>query len=83
MAFLSSLVPFTNLTPSMTWARYFDPSNFLQLFSAHRHSLKTMVSTVSLERHPLVLLVRSLTVAKVDSMGLLVRMCLQCSAGKS
>lgn len=40
-----------------------------------------MVSTVSLDRQPLVWLVLSRTVAKVDSMGLLVRMCFQSLAG--
>ena len=39
--------------------------------------------TVFLEKHPLTLAVLSLTVAKVDSMGLLVLKCRQCSAGKS
>ena len=67
----------------MTSARCFDPSNFRNFFSAHWHNLKTMVSTVSRDIQFLVLLVLSLTVAKVDSMGLVVRICFQCSAGKS
>jgi hypothetical protein len=47
------------------------------------HSLKTMVSAVVRDRQPLVLAVLSRTVAKLLSIGLVVRMCFQCSAGKS
>jgi hypothetical protein len=42
-----------------------------------------MVNVASLVPQPLVFFVLSLTVAKVDSMGLVVRMWIQCSAGKS
>ena len=44
--------------------------------------LKTMVSAVVRLRQPLVLMVLRRTVAKVLSMGLVVRRCFQCSAGK-
>ena len=43
--------------------------------------MKTMAEAVSLERHPRVLAVHNPTVATVDSMGLVVRICTQCSAG--
>ena len=46
-------------------------------------SLKAMASAVLRLRHPLVFTVLRRTVAKVLSMGLVVRMCFQCSAGKS
>ena len=42
-----------------------------------------MVSAVVRLRQPLVLTVLSRTVAKVLSIGLVVRRCFQCSAGKS
>ena len=47
-------------------------SNRRHLFSALRHNLKTMVSMVYRDKQPRVLAVRSLTVAKVDSIGLVV-----------
>lgn len=49
-------------------------SHFL---SAAKASLNTRQSSVSLERVFRVLSVLSLTVAKVDAMGLVVRMCCQ------
>ena len=51
--------------------------------SADLASLKTIASAVWRDRQPLVLSVRSRTVANVLSIGLLVRTCFQCSAGKS
>ena len=48
------------------------PCNRRHLFSALRHNLKTMVSMVNRDKQPRVLAVRSLTVAKVDSIGLVV-----------
>jgi hypothetical protein len=45
-----------------------------QCFSACSTSLKTIVSVASLDPQPFVRLVRSRTVAKVDSIGLVVRM---------
>ena len=44
-------------------------------------SLNAIASPADLERGPLVTLVRWLTVAKVDSIGLVVRRCTQCSHG--
>jgi hypothetical protein len=45
-------------------------------------SLKAMVNPAAREPGPLVTLVRSRTVAKVDSMGLVVLRLSQCSAGE-
>ena len=46
-------------------------------------SLNAMASPAAREPGPLVTLVRCRTVAKVDSIGLVVRRWIQCSAGKS
>jgi hypothetical protein len=46
-------------------------------------NLKTIASMPAREPQPRVLLVGSRTVLKVDSIGFVVRMCCQCSAGKS
>src|SRR6202045_4583079 len=54
-----------------------------QFFSAASASLKIMASAVLFERHPLERTVRWRTVANELSMGLVVRRCFQCSAGKS
>src|ERR1019366_9335731 len=54
-----------------------------QFFSAASASLKIMASAVLFERHPLERTVRWRTVANELSMGLLVRRCFQCAAGKS
>jgi hypothetical protein len=54
-----------------------------QFFSAASASLKIMASAVLFERHPLERTVRWRTVANEFSMGLVVRRCFQCSAGKS
>ena len=51
--------------------------------SADCASLKTMVRHAMRDPDPLVLFVLSRTVAKVDSIGLVVLRCRQCSAGKS
>ena len=45
--------------------------------------LKTIASAVLLDRQPFDRIVRWRTVAKVISMGLVVRRCFQCAAGKS
>ena len=44
-------------------------------------SLNAIARAAAFDPWPLVTLVRSLTVAKVDSIGLVVRRCTQCSAG--
>jgi hypothetical protein len=70
-------------TPSITWARRARPFNLRHLCSALFVSLKTIARMPARETHPRVFAVRSRTVAKVDSMGFVVRMWTQCSAGKS
>ena len=52
-------------------------------FSADWISLKTMVSVISLDPQLLVFAVLGLTVENVDSMGFVVLMWIQCTAGKS
>jgi hypothetical protein len=54
-----------------------------QLFCAPSTSLKTIASAVLLDRQPFDRIVRWRTVAKMLSIGLVVRRCFQCSAGKS
>ena len=44
-------------------------------------SLQAMASPAAFEPGPFVTFVRCRTVAKVDSIGLVVRRCTQCSAG--
>ena len=58
----------------MTSANLLNPRNFLQPFSALNPSLNTIVRIVALLTHPRVFAVRNRTVAKVDSIGLLVLM---------
>ena len=63
-------------------------SNALPLRARHEFwalwaSLNTIARQATLDPNPLVLPVRRRTVAKVLSIGLVVRMWLQCSAGKS
>ena len=67
----------------MSSASWFDPSSFRHFRLALKISLKAMASAVLRLRQPLVFTVLRRTVAKVLSMGLVVRMCFQCSAGKS
>jgi hypothetical protein len=55
-----------------------DPFNRRQYCCAWVPSLKTMVKVAMREPQPLVPWVRSRTVAKVDSIGLVVRRCDQC-----
>lgn len=71
-AILCSLIPLTNLMPLITWVNGLEPASQRQRFSADWRSRKTMVSTVSRDRQPLVLSVLSRRLAKVDSTGLVV-----------
>ena len=75
--------PSTNFAPVTTLASSSEPLSRRQCFWASRPSLKTMVSVAIRDPHPLVRWVRSRTVAKVDSMGLVVLRWDQCWAGKS
>lgn len=59
------------------------PFKTRHFFSADCISLKTIVKQAMRDPLPLVLRCRNRTVANVLSMGFVVRMCSQCSAGKS
>src|SRR4051812_25303581 len=80
---LTASMPSMNFTPVISFGNWLWPSRRHQLFSAACASLKTMAIAVLFERHPLERTVRCRTVANVLSMGLVVRRCFQCSAGKS
>jgi transposase InsO family protein len=80
---LTASMPSMNFTPVISFGNWLWPSRRRQLFSAACASLKTMAIAVLFERHPLERMVRCRTVANVLSMGLVVRRCFQCSAGKS
>ena len=67
----------------MTSGRRFGPEIFRHFFLADIVSLKAMARAVLRFRQPLVFRVRFLTVAKTLSIGFVVLMCFQCSAGKS
>jgi len=67
----------------MTSARSLAPLRARQCFGAEVAGLKTIVRLAMRLPLPLVFAVRKRTVAKVDSIGLLVRKWIQCSAGKS
>src|SRR5712671_6159454 len=80
---LTASMPSMNFMPVISFGKWLWPSRRRQLFSAACASLKTMAIAVLFERHPLERTVRCRTVANVLSMGLVVRRCFQCSAGKS
>ena len=71
-----------NLTPWITFGNSLCPSRRRQLFSAAWGSLKIMASAVLFERHPFDRAVRWRIVAKVLSMGLVVRKCFQRFGGE-
>src|SRR5687767_5298057 len=75
--------PSTNTMPSIRSRSFSLPFSFLQRDSALRASLNAMARPASRLPGPLVRYVRRRTVANVLSIGLLVRRCPQCSAGKS
>ena len=50
--------PFTNFTPSTTFARYAKPSSFRQFFSAHSPSLNIMWSRLPRVTQPFTRVVR-------------------------
>ena len=76
-------IPSVNLTPWISFGNWLWPSIRRQLFCAPSTSLNTMASAVLFDRQPFDRMVRCRTVAKVLSMGFVVRKCFQCSAGKS
>src|SRR6516225_12165781 len=76
-------IPSVNLTPWISFGNWLWPSMRRQFLCAPSTSLKTMASAVLFDRQPFDRMVRCRTVAKVLSMGFVVRKCFQCSAGKS
>ena len=76
-------IPSTNLAPETTAWRRGEPFEERQPFEALSIRLNTIARHAVRLPLPLDFTVRSRTVANVDSIGLAVRMCLQCSAGKS
>ena len=76
-------IPSVNFTPRISFGNWLCPSMRRQVFWAPSSSLKTMASAVLFDRQPFDRTVRCRTVAKVLSMGFVVRKCFQCSAGKS
>ncbi len=79
----STRTPSMNLTPARTSGTSSAPLSLRHDCSAVSSSLKTMASPAAREPGPFVTRVRRRTVANADSMGLVVRRCFQCSAGKS
>src|SRR5712675_232792 len=70
-------IPSLNVTPRTSFGNWLWPSRRRQLFCAASSSLKTIASAVLLDRHPFDRIVRWRTVAKVLSMGLVVRRCFE------
>jgi hypothetical protein len=78
----SMSTPFSNLAPARTRATRCGPLTWRQRSLAASMSLNTMASPAARLPGPLVTLVLSRTVEKVDSIGLDVLRCTQCPAGK-
>ena len=72
-----------NFTPRMIFGNWLWLSRRRQVFYAPSTGLNTMASAVLFDRNPFERIVLCRTVAKVLSIGLDVRRCFQCSAGKS
>src|SRR6266481_4302750 len=70
-------IPSLNVTPRTSFGNWLCPSSRRQLFCALSSNLKTIASAVLLDRQPFDRIVRWRTVAKVLSMGLVVRRCFQ------
>src|SRR5262249_32146999 len=79
----SSRMPSMKTVPLMTSASSGEPFNDRQLFDALSISLKTIARHADRLPFPLVLSCLSRTVENTLSIGLVVRICTQCSAGKS
>src|SRR5207253_8693550 len=75
-------IPSLNVTPRTSFGNWLVPSRRRQLFCAASSSLKTIASAVRLDRHPFDRMVRWRTVAKVLSMGLVVRRCFPVLGGE-
>jgi hypothetical protein len=78
-----SAMPSTKTMPSMSWPNFSMAVMRFQRFCASSANYNIIARALCLEKAPLTRLVRWRSVAKVDSIGLVVRMCNQCSAGKS
>src|SRR5215813_13736242 len=76
-------IPSVNLIPWISFGNWLWPSMWRQFLCAPSTSLKTMASAVLFDRQPFDRMVRCRTVAKVLSMGFVVRKCFQYVAGKS
>src|SRR5215471_16485838 len=74
-------LPFSNTAPARTRATRCGAFTARQRASAASISLNAIARPAAREPGPLVTLVRCRTVAKVDSIGLVVRRCTQCSHG--
>ena len=77
------ITPLSNRAPARTNATRWGLLTARQRSWAASSSLNAIANPAALEPGPLVTRVRSRTVEKVDSIGLLVLRCTQCSAGKS
>src|SRR5262249_21765409 len=75
----SMSLPRSNRAPARTRATRWGALTARQRCWAASMSLKAMARPAAFEPGPLVTLVRRRTVAKVDSIGLVVRRCTQCS----
>ena len=79
----STRAPLRNTAPARTSAMRWEPFTHRHRSWADSISLKAMANPAAFEPGPLLTLVRSRTVAKVDSSGFVVVKWSQCSAGKS
>src|SRR5215207_1851051 len=79
----STITPLSKRAPARTSATRWGPLTARQRSWAASSSLNAIASPAALLPGPLVTRVRSRTEEKVDSIGLLVLRCSQCSAGKS
>ena len=77
----SMSLPFSNTAPARTRATRCGAFTARQRASAASISLNAIASPAAREPGPLVTLLLKRTVAKVDSMGFVVRRWIQCSAG--
>jgi hypothetical protein len=80
---IDTLKPSSKRIPWTTSGRSLKPPSLCHFFSAARASWKTKPSKVFRETQFLVRVVRWRRVAKLDSIGWVVLICGQCSAGKS
>ena len=77
----SASFPLMKVAPARTSATRCGALTMRQWSCADSISLNAMASPAARDPGPLVILVRCRTVAKVDSIGLVVRRCTRCSAG--